>query len=248
MAKLSPAISALAVTVILAAGAAPAVENYDDCVKLVEQDPAQAEVAAGRWAAAGGGTPARHCRALALLAHGAERRAAELMTAIAVEDRTLPNQVRAEILVEAGRIYLGLADLAAGRAAADRAMKLASDPRPVLVLSARLSAEAGDWRGAVAELEHALARGEPNAEILVLRASARLHLGENVAARADLAWAAELDPDYPALWLEKGAVEAAMGHRDAARAAWLRAIELDRDGAVAEAARLRLQKMEAGAG
>lgn len=243
-----PMIIAGAALATLVAAPAGAVETYDACVALVEQDPAGAEVEAGRWAAAGGGTPARHCRALALLAQGAERSAAALMTAIAAEDRTLPGQVRAEMLVEAGGIYLGLGDLAAGRAAAERALKLAADPRPALVLSARLEAEAGDWEGAAGELERALARGEPDAEILVLRASARLHLGQLVGARADLAWAAELAPDNPALWLERGTLEAAAGNRDAARAAWLEAIELDREGPVGAAARLRLQRMEAEAG
>jgi hypothetical protein len=52
------------------------------------------------------------------------------------------------------------------------------------------------------------------------------------------------------VWLERGVLEAAGdggdASRDAARAAWLKAIELDRDGVVGEAARLRLQRMEAG--
>lgn len=235
----------LAVAIVLAASPALAVEDYDACVALVERDPARAEIEAGRWIAAGGGTPARHCRALALFAQGAERRAAGLLAEIAAEDRTLPGQVRAEMLVQAGEIHLGLADLAAARAAVERAMRVATDPRPVLVLSARLEAEAGNWQAAASALDHALARGEPDAEILVLRAAARQRLGQLVAARADLAWAEELAPDLPELWLEKGAVEAASGNRDAARAAWLKAIELDRDGPVAEAARLRLQRMEA---
>lgn len=223
-----------------------AVEDYDACVELVGRDPPRAEVEAGRWAASGGGSPARHCRALALAAQGAERRAAELLAAIATEDRTLPDGVRAELLVQAGELYLGAGELASGRAAADRALRLAADPRPALVLSARLRAEAGDWQGAVADLDHALARGEPDAALLVLRASARLHLDQLVAARADLAWAEEIDPASPALWLEKGMLEAAAGNPDAARAAWLKAIELDREGPVGQAARLRLQRMEAG--
>ena len=241
-------IAAAALAVVLAPGPGQAVEDYDACVALVENNPAGAEVAAGRWAAAGGGSAARHCRALALLAQGAERRAAELLVAIAVEDRTLPGAVRAEMLVDAGEIHLGLGDLDAADAAADRALKLAEDARPALTLSARVKAERGDWQGALDDLDHALARGAPEAGILVLRASARIHLGHLVAARADLEWAAELDPDHPALWLEKGALAAATGERAAARAAWLKAIELDRDGPVAAAARLRLQRMEAEAG
>jgi len=244
MRHLRTIIPTLAVTICIAGPATAG--PYDDCVALVGADPARAEAEAQRWAQAGGGSPARHCRALALLALGAGRRAAELMVAIAADDRTLPDEVRSEVLVEAGGIFLGLGELGLGRDMASRALLLAREPRAALTLSARLKAAQGDWRGAVNDLDGALARGEPDAGLLVLRASARLHLGERVAARADLLWATEIAPELAAVWLERGALEAASGDRDAARAAWLKAIELDRDGVVAEAARLRLQRMEAG--
>ena len=220
---------------------------YDDCVALVATDPARAELEAHRWAQAGGGSPARHCRALALLALGAGHRAAELMVAIAADDRTLPDQVRSEMLIEAGEIYLSLSELDLGRSVASRALLLSRAPRAALTLSARLKAAQGDWRGSVNDLDGALARGEPDAGLLVLRASARLHLGERAVARDDLLQATGIAPELASVWLERGALEALSGDRDAARAAWLRAIELDRDGIVGEAARLRLQKMEADA-
>lgn len=221
-------------------------EPYDECIALVASDPGRAEVEALRWAEVGGGAPAKHCRALALIAQGAERRGAELIIEIATDDRTLPDEVRSELLIEAGQIYLALGDTGPGLGAASRALQLARDPRAALVLSARLKADQGDWKGAVSDLDGALARGEPDAEMLVLRASARLHLGEKIAARGDLMWAAEIAPDLASVWLERGTLEEASDDRDAARAAWLRAIELDRDGIIAEAARLRLQSMEAG--
>jgi tetratricopeptide (TPR) repeat protein len=233
----------LALTIAIAGPATAG--TYDDCVALAGTDPARAEVEAYRWAQAGGGTPARHCRALVLLAQGAGRRAAELMVAIAADDRTLPDEVRSELLIEAGEIYLGLGELGLGRDIASRALLLARKPRAALTLSARLKAAQGDWRGAVNDLDGALARDEPDAGLLVLRASARLHLGERVAARDDLLRATGIAPELASAWLERGTLEASSGDRDAARAAWLRAIELDREGIVAEAARLRLQMMEA---
>ncbi len=245
MRRLRTIIPALALTIGIAGPAKAG--TYDDCVALVATDPARAEVEAQRWAQAGGGTPARHCRALALLAQGAGRRAAELMVAIAADDRTLPDQVRSELLIEAGEIYLGLGELDLGRSVASRALLLARAPRAALTLSARLKAARGDWRGAVDDLDGALARGEPDAGLLVLRASARLHLGERAAALGDLLQAAEIAPELPSVWLERGALEAVDGNRDAARAAWLKAIELDRDGIDGAAARLRLQTMEADA-
>lgn len=236
---------ALATGISAVAGLADA-EPYDDCIALVATDPARAEIEAQRWVEDGGGAPAWHCQALALLAQGAERHAAELIVELATDDRTLPDEVRSDMLIEAGEIYLGLGEIAMGHSVASRALQLAREPRAALTLSARLKAEEDKWNGAVSDLDRALARGEPDAELLVLRASARLHLGERVAARGDLLWATEIAPDLAAVWLERGTLEAASDDRDAARAAWLKAIELDRDGIVGEAARLRLQKMEAG--
>lgn len=221
-------------------------EPYDDCIALVAADPARAEVEALRWVESGGAAPARHCRALALLAQGAERRAAGLIVEITTDDRTLPDAVRSDMLIEAGEIYLGLGEVSLGRSAAARALRMAREPRAALTLSARLNAREGKWNGAVSDLDDALADGEPDAELLVLRASARLHLGDRVAARGDLLRATEIAPELASVWLERGTLEAASDDRDAARAAWLKAIELDRDGIVAETARLRLQWMEAG--
>ena len=239
-------MSVALVTGIFGLVASAVSEPYDDCVLLVTTDPARAEIEALGWIEDGGGAPARHCRALALLAQGADRRAAELIIEIATDDRTLPDEVRSAMLIEAGEIYLGLGETALGHNAASRALQLAPAPRAALTLSARLKAEEGKWSGAVSDLDGALADGEPDAELLVLRASARLRLGERAAARADLIWATEIAPKMASVWLERGALEAATDDRDAARAAWLRAIELDRDGIVGAAARLSLQKMEAG--
>jgi len=234
------------VLAVLLAAPAGAVEDYEACVALAEENPERAEAEAAARAESGGGAAARHCRALALMGLGAERSAAALLDETAVGDRTLPAQVRADMLVEAGRIWLGLGALEPARAAAERALRIAEAPRAALVLIARLDAEAERWQAAEAALDRALAEGEPAAEILVLRASARRHLDKLAGARADLEQAAGLAPEDPALWLERGSVEAAAGDLDAARAAWLEAIALDREGPVGAAARLRLQRMDAG--
>jgi len=238
--------TAIAVLALIAGAAGAATDSYDDCVALAGTDPARAEVEAQRWERAGGGAAARHCRALALLAQGAEASAAGLMVEIATTDRTLPDEVRSEMLIEAGDIYLGLGAVALGQEAATQALRLSRDPRPALTLSARLKAEAENWQGAADDLDAALARGTPDAGLLVLRASARRHLGDRKAAAEDLRQAADIAPHLPSVWLERGALAAESGDADAARAAWLKAIELDRDGVVGEAARLRIQRLEAG--
>ena len=224
----------------------PAVSlTYDDCIVLVANDPEKAAVEAERWSRADGGAPARHCQALALLAQGAETQAADLMIEIAATERTLPDEVRGTILVEAGEILLDTGALDAANRAASRALSLVQNPRGPLTLSARVKAERDDWQGAVSDLDRALAAGDPDAEILVLRASAQRQMGAHVAARSDLLWATELDPALPSLWLERGALAEETGAKDEARAAYLKAIDLDREGAVGATAQLRLQRMDA---
>lgn len=223
---------------------APAL-TYDDCVVLVATDPVRAEREAIDWVRSEGGAPARHCQALALLAQGAEARAAALLVEIAATDRALPDTVRGDILVEAGEILLEIGALAEAERAAARGLHLSPGARGALTLAARVKAERGDWKGAIGDLDDALAAGQPDPEILVLRASAQRRTGARVAARSDLIWAEELAPELPSLWLERGALAEDDGEKDEARGAYLKAIDLDRDGAVGAAARLRLQRMDA---
>jgi len=244
MRALRTGISAL--MLLLAASPAGAVDSYEACLDLVGKDPRAAERAALAWEQAGGGAAAGHCRALSLAALGADGSAAALLVKIATGERSLPDEVRAALLVEAGELYLGLGEIKAAGEAAERALLLLPRGRGPLVLSARVRAESQDWAGALAELNAALAEGAPDGETLALRGAAKLRLGDRVGARSDLIWATEIAPEVAAVWLERGTLEAAGGDRSAARAAWLKAIDLDRDGPVAAAARLRLQKMEAG--
>jgi len=237
-------ISILAVLLAAVMGAPAAAQSYDDCVAMIETDPVAAERQAHAWAQADGGAPAKHCQALAMLAQGAEQRAAALMVEIAAGDRTLPDRVRADLFVEAGEVFLDTGRLRLAEDAVQRAILLIGPDRAPLTLGARIKAERKNWRGAVGDLDQALAEGAPDAGLLVLRASAKRRLGELVEARSDLIWAEELAPELPSLWLERGSLAERNKDRDAARAAWLKAIDLDRDGPVGKAAQLRLQRMD----
>ena len=237
-----------AVLLVASAGGAEAAGEitYEDCVALAREAPNAARAAAEHWRAAGGGAAARHCLALAVIGTGAERRGAEMLIDIAATEPGLPAAVRAELLVEAGDLLLALGATEGAAKAATEAAKLAPRAPGPAALEARIAAERGAWRRAEAALGRAVEAGGDDAELLVLRASARLHLGDRAGARADLERAADLDPELPELWLERGRLAAAEGAREEARRAFLRAIELDRDGPVGEAARLGIQRMEAG--
>lgn len=239
------ACGTLAAFLAAASASLAQIRDYDTCIGLAAEAPAKAEAAAADWISAGGGPAAIHCRAIALLALGAEERAARVLIGLATEAAELPNATRAEIFLQAGELLLALGDFEAGMAVANRALNLAADTAPALELRARFHAENRNWATALKDLNRALAEGGADPGRLVLRASAKRALGRMLAARDDLKWALELAPDLAEAWLELGTVEARMNDPDAARAAWLETIRLAPDTELARAARARLQAMEA---
>lgn len=233
------------VALALPAGMARAVEGYDACLALVATDPGRAEAEAEAWARFGGGPAAEHCRAMAFAALGATRRAAESLTAIAFRARDLPDETRAEILIQAAGFLLELQEIEAGLDVAEQALRL--DPSAEgLTMRARLHAAAGRYGAALGDLDAAIDRSGPTPDRLMLRATARREEGRLLEARQDITWALELEPELPIAWLELGRIEAAQGAKDRARDAFMQAIELDPGGDIAASARLSLQRMEAG--
>lgn len=227
-------------------GAAGAFADYDACVAQIEQAPERTAELAEKWSRLEGGWPARHCRALALIAAGARRVGALELSAIAVEASELPPQSRSELFAHAGEIFVDLDMIDEARQSLDRSLNLAGDPRPALRLSALLNQALGRHRAAFNDLDRAVKHGQPTASLLVLRSAARQRSGDLVGARDDAAWAQEIAPDDPDVWYQRGNVEASLGNADGARDAWLRTIDLARGQPLAHAARTSLQKMEAG--
>ena len=225
---------------------ARAVEDYDYCLLLVETNPEQAQREAGDWARYGGGAPARHCYALALIAIGAPSRGIDELLGIVAEEPDLEPDARADILAQAGEMLLEEGDLVTATLVSEQAIRLDQRSAAALALRARLKLDAGELRAAVRDLGAALQQRPSSARFLALRASAHRRLGQLIEARDDAAFATEAAPKDPAAWLERGRVEAALKDRNAARYSFLQAIGLDREGEIGSAARLALQRMEAG--
>lgn len=237
---------------ILAAAAAPAqaVEDYEACAALVSADAETALVEAERWERFGGGAPAGHCRALALLAIGSDLAAAEALFDTVRTYPELAPPAQADLLAQAGRIYLDRGMHEQSAYALNLAAQVGPESPAMLRTRAALKLAQGAFETAERDLD-ALIRVEPGRPgDLVARAIARRNRGDFAGARADALQAAELAPAEPSVFLELGAAERGIGNRDAARQAWLRAIDLDPDraeGPVGRAAQLSLQRMETGA-
>ncbi|MEM7060153.1 MAG: hypothetical protein AAF557_21435 [Pseudomonadota bacterium] len=229
------------------AGPANAVDDYDLCIAMIVEDPARAEREAGEWARyGGGGAAARHCYALALIEIGASVRAADELIATASEEADLPNQARADLLVQAGELLVTTDYTATAAVVAGQALQLVPGDPGALGLRAAVRLANAKYRGALQDLNEALAKHKEDPRLLLRRASAQRLTGNAIAARDDASFATELAPELPDAWLERGRIEAKLGDKSGARASFLKAIELERDGKIARAAQLALQRMEAG--
>ncbi|MEM7210888.1 MAG: tetratricopeptide repeat protein [Pseudomonadota bacterium] len=233
-------------TAVVQAGPAQAVEDYDVCLDMITTDAAGAEREAGEWARFGGGAPARHCYALALIAIGAQSRGIDELLGIAAEEPDLEAPARADILIQAGELLFEEGDQITANVVAEQALRLDARNAGALALRARVKLDAGDVRAALRDLEGALKERPGTARFLSLRASAHRRLGRNVAARDDAAFATEQAPGDASAWLERGRAEAALKDLNAARYSFLEAIDLDREGEIGQSARRALQRMDAG--
>ncbi|MEM7238642.1 MAG: hypothetical protein AAF501_12590 [Pseudomonadota bacterium] len=238
-------IFALAILTMPPSGAG-AFAGYDACVAQIPDAPERTAELAEKWARLDGGWPAQHCRALALIAMGAQRTGAAELTSIAFEATELPRQSRSELFVHAGEIFVELDLMGEARQSLDRALNLAEDPRDALRLSAMINEASGRPQAAINDLDRAIELGPPTSGLLVARSAVRHRAGDLVGARGDASWALELAPNDPDAWFQHGQVEALLGNTDGARDAWLKTIELARGQPLARAAQTSLQRLEAG--
>ena len=244
--KMRVVIGALT-AILLAVPAAGAVESYDQCLELIARDAYQAEREAGEWARfGGGGAPARHCYALALIEIGAPSKAIDELLGIAAEEASLTDPARADVLVQAGEMLLEEGDDVTAAVVAEQALRLAPRDGDVLGLRASVRIARGAYKDALTDLNEAIARNGPLPRLLLLRASAHRQSGALIEARDDATYATELEPRMAAAWLERGRIEARIKDRDSARDSLLEAIDLDRDGEIGKTAQNVLQRMEAG--
>lgn len=219
--------------------------EFDQCVRMLDEDPEGARSLADAWAMRGGGEGAAHCAALAMLSLGDAERAAEALERIATRSEA-GIAARAAVLGQAGEAWI-----AAGRpqrAHAALTLALALTPaNPALLTERAMAALALDRPAeALADVERAVAADATVAEAWVLKASALRRL-DRVAPAADaVAQALRLDAENVEALLERGIIRQLQGDASGARADWERVIELAPDGAAADLAAQNMALIEAG--
>lgn len=197
--------------------------RYAACMQKVETNPKEAFDLGDSWAAMGGGEPAKHCAAAALLKLGLAADAAERLEALA-KASAQDDDIRAHMLDQAGQAWAEAKNWERANAAQSEALALAPKAVDLWISRARTRAQALNYGLAVDDLNQALKLAPKNVEALVLRGSAYRFLDAQDLALADLDAAVKLDPTNPSARLERGILHRLMKQPQLAREDWREAL------------------------
>jgi tetratricopeptide (TPR) repeat protein len=226
------------------AQAIDAPKEYRNCFILAHQKPEEGWEQALAWQSLGGGEPARHCGAVALISLGKYEEAAQRLEALAAESRRV-EAVRAEMLAQAGQAWLLAGKPERALAAQETALQMAPGTPDLLLDKAVTLAQVHHYKDAVAVLSEVLRRQPNRVEAMTLRASAHRYLDQIPLAKDDIARALVLDPGFPDALLERGMLRRLDDDRIGARQDWLKVLELSHpDSAAAESARKNIEMMD----
>jgi tetratricopeptide (TPR) repeat protein len=224
----------------------PAAE-YQNCLLLAKSEPAEAFDRATSWQSLGGGEPARHCAAVALigLGHTAEagRRLEGLAERLAAKGESRLSLVA---LVQAGQAWLLAGEMERAYAVQTTALERAPADPELLVDRAVTLATAKNYGDALFDLNRALELAPGRPDILIYRASARRYLGDIEAALTDVERALAHDPDNPEGLLERGNLRRLKNDLDGARDDWQRAATLAEGLPTGNAAQANIATLELG--
>ncbi len=217
---------------------------YGRCLVEARNQPQAAYDEALRWFEAGGGLPARHCAAVALISLKAFAEGASRLERLATEVEDSRQDLRIGLLTQAAQAWL-----LAGRA--ERAERLQSlvvtalpeDPE-IRIDRAITRLGLKQYWEAIEDLDAALDFGVPDPEIYLYRAVAYRSLDVLDLASDDLDRALALDGDHPEVWLERGVLARKAGDREGARTAWLTVLRLVPNGRAADVARAQLEALD----
>ena len=165
---------------------AEASARYQACLKLAAADPEGALEEGLIWRSEAGGAPARHCIAIALLNKGEQEEAAAQLEHTALMPDAGEDIQRAELLAQAGNIWLLARAPAEAERAFTSALNIAPNDADIYIDRARAHDLLGQLPDAVSDLSTAIALSPANSLALRLRADAHIRQGRLDAAGSDV--------------------------------------------------------------
>lgn len=215
--------------------------RYDGCVRAVPTQAANALEFAEGWKMRGGGLPAMHCAALALLRLERFGDAARMLERAGQEAEASKAPQAADFWGQAGNAWFLDGKHGQAIAAFDRAIGLVGQFAPqrasaLHVDRARVAADAGNLAAARADLDQAVALAPDDAVAVMLSAALARRQGEMGRAAREIARASELAPGDADIMLEQANIAAASGDREAAEKVWAMVVKAAPGSAAAEIA------------
>jgi tetratricopeptide (TPR) repeat protein len=201
--------------------------RYSNCLASSSANPAAALADAENWAKSGGGVPAAHCAALALVSLKRYGDAGARLDRIAADPAVPDVSFRAELFTQAGNAWLLAGNGAKAAQSLTAALTLSSGDADLFADLARAQAMQRKWQEADHSLVTALNMSPRRADLLVLRASARRALKRYAAARDDIEAALKLKPGDGAALVERGLLRRQVGDIGGARRDFQTALKSD---------------------
>lgn len=239
----------LVVGALLACGARPllALDNqaqYQACMALLDRDPAGALDSAVAWEKQGGGDPARHCKALALIRTGQVEDGALELERVGEAMPQAEAPLAAELFAQAGQAWTRSGNLQRALYAQNQGLKLNPKDVELLIDRAMTYGNAGMYFEALDDLNAAADLTPDNPEIYAMRAAAYRQLDTPELAQENVDRALKLSPSHPSALLERGYLRRAKGDLEGARHDWLTVIQVMPNTDIAEEAQRNIEKLD----
>ncbi|WP_430473601.1 tetratricopeptide repeat protein [Thalassospira lucentensis] len=218
-------------------------QQYQDCIKLAQLKPEDGFESAIAWRDMGGGEPARHCVAVALISLGKYEEAATRLDALAKDSAAAPGVI-AGMLAQAGQAWMMANNLEFAWRDQSRALELAPNNAQLWVDRAMALGLAGEYWEAIDDLNKALDLAPNQPDVLIYRASAWRMLESYDLAMSDIENALNLEPNNVQALFERGKLYLIAGKKDLARRDWLNVIENSNGTPVADAAKANIENMD----
>ena len=219
--------------------------RYDACMTMTRRDAMAAFEQALNWQDQGGGVPAKHCAAAALVAMKQYKEGAQRLEDVAQEvKRPELEPVRAGLLAQAGQAWLLAGDTGRAYAAQSAALQLAPQDPEIWIDRGQTLATARNYKEAVADFDRAVQIDPERADAYLFRASAQRYLEQFDRARQDIDKALKLVPTDPDALVERGIIKRLTNDNAGARADWLQVVKSFPDSTAAQTAQANLEKMD----
>ena len=220
-------------------------ERYEACMTMTRRESMTAFEQALNWQDQGGGAPAKHCAAAALVAMKQFKEGATRLEALAQEIKQPDLEpVRIGALAQAGQAWLLAGDANRAYAALSAALKLAPQDPELWIDRGQALATAKNYQEAIQDFDEALKIDGTRADALMFRASAWRYMEDLGRARVDIDKALKIAPTDPDALVERGNIRRLTEDVAGARADWMEVIRRYPDSSAAAAAQANIEKLD----